>query len=586
MTYSARPPSSHLNRDFDSAKAYQPEGPGGGSASGQPSTSVSRPLDDPRYAFGSVRATEPGGRSAGGPPFATVPRPAVKRKAAGGGGEKPKNRLGTLHEHMTPAPRDSPITLLDSDDEDLAEIKAHKGTTGVCGRVVPDILRGHDDVGRYMDNTRVADEVEITGTATRRQQRKCAQQAELNIAEMIAAEKGEDPMLARGKKQQQQSSGQQQLRFTPESTDKFGTGGGAAARSRLRKLRLERPLIYPDGDPEAVTITSEDLLRLRPNEFLNDSVIDLMMKRLQQRIVGKPGAERFHFFSSFFYNKLCENGGGAHASSQAHKSVQRWTSKKKVVLFEKDFIFIPINQNLHWSLAIVCNPWAATSITPTDPAEACILLLDSLGDAHRNVETKLRLYLKHEWIAKEHKRLGTRRQSTDGFDDDDPSGADRFTEKFFPHVRCDVPQQSNYHDCGLFIIKFMEHFVEDVMRFSAKLGPYYPKFEFSTRSDDGFPFFLNRQWFKPDDAGSAMRSQIRRIIFDLAWGGSGDGKLADDANLVQREAKPTTVDSESDGGDDESEVVLCASGPRGSQETGGAQRTTAKWVAKVKIPEP
>jgi hypothetical protein len=83
-----------------------------------------------------------------------------------------------------------------------------------------------------------------------------------------------------------------------------------------------------------------------------------------------------------------------------------------------------------------------------------------------------------------------------------------------------------------------------------------------------------------------MRSQIRRIIFDLAWGGSGDGKLAEDANLVQREAKPTTVDSESDGGDDESEVVLCESGPRGAQETGGAQRTTAKWVAKVKIPEP
>ena len=58
---------------------------------------------------------------------------------------------------------------------------------------------------------------------------------------------------------------------------------------------------------EAVTITSEDLLRLKPNEFLNDRVIDLMMKRLQQDIAGKPGAKRFHFFSSLFYQKLCES---------------------------------------------------------------------------------------------------------------------------------------------------------------------------------------------------------------------------------------------------------------------------------------
>ena len=35
---------------------------------------------------------------------------------------------------------------------------------------------------------------------------------------------------------------------------------------------------------------------------------------------------------------------------------QKWTIKKKINLFEKDFVFIPINENSHWFLAIICNP--------------------------------------------------------------------------------------------------------------------------------------------------------------------------------------------------------------------------------------
>ena len=37
----------------------------------------------------------------------------------------------------------------------------------------------------------------------------------------------------------------------------------------------------------------------------------------------------------------------------------RWT--KGLNLFEKDFIFVPINEHLHWSLAIICTPLAAKS---------------------------------------------------------------------------------------------------------------------------------------------------------------------------------------------------------------------------------
>lgn len=39
-----------------------------------------------------------------------------------------------------------------------------------------------------------------------------------------------------------------------------------------------------------------------------------------------------------------------------HKRVQRWTSK--VDLFSKRYIIVPINESLHWYLAIIYNPSA------------------------------------------------------------------------------------------------------------------------------------------------------------------------------------------------------------------------------------
>ena len=37
-----------------------------------------------------------------------------------------------------------------------------------------------------------------------------------------------------------------------------------------------------------------------------------------------------------------------------HDRVKRWT--RKVNIFEKDFVVIPINENYHWYLCIICYP--------------------------------------------------------------------------------------------------------------------------------------------------------------------------------------------------------------------------------------
>jgi Ulp1 family protease len=60
----------------------------------------------------------------------------------------------------------------------------------------------------------------------------------------------------------------------------------------------------------------------------------------------------FHFFTSHFYATLAAKGP---------KAVESWTRRKKITVFEKKLIFVPINKDLHWSLCIIVNPGAIVS---------------------------------------------------------------------------------------------------------------------------------------------------------------------------------------------------------------------------------
>ena len=101
-------------------------------------------------------------------------------------------------------------------------------------------------------------------------------------------------------------------------------------------------------------------------EFLNDNLIDFYFKlRLKEPDkVGEKPVSTAHIFSTHFYTKLTEeapqpkSGPAAQLDEAArrHRKVRRWT--KGFDVFEKDFVFVPINMSLHWSLAVICYPGA------------------------------------------------------------------------------------------------------------------------------------------------------------------------------------------------------------------------------------
>ncbi|XP_041710284.1 sentrin-specific protease 6 [Coregonus clupeaformis] len=125
---------------------------------------------------------------------------------------------------------------------------------------------------------------------------------------------------------------------------------------------VKRVILYPPPPARGgISVTNEDLHCLNEGEFLNDVIIDFYLKYLVSAMLKKEDASRSHMFSSFFYKRLTQTEQGKTPYSEdlpvkkrRHNRVRTWT--RNVDLFQKDFIFVPINESAHWFLAVICFP--------------------------------------------------------------------------------------------------------------------------------------------------------------------------------------------------------------------------------------
>ncbi|KIM43367.1 hypothetical protein M413DRAFT_26515 [Hebeloma cylindrosporum] len=157
----------------------------------------------------------------------------------------------------------------------------------------------------------------------------------------------------------------------PESSERMSSGPApqrSAVASYLRRSSRtmvpqtttpapdqdEAILVYPQGAPGAVNLTNGDLARLEPGEYLNDTLIEFGLKHwLGELEMSNPElASQVHVFNSFFYKKLVHKKD----PEQAFESLRKWTSKFDI--FQK---------NLHWYLAIICEPEHVLNPTPEIP---------------------------------------------------------------------------------------------------------------------------------------------------------------------------------------------------------------------------
>lgn len=203
------------------------------------------------------------------------------------------------------------------------------------------------------------------------------------------------------------------------------------------------------GRTHLLTIHEEDADRLEPGEFLNDTLIDFWMRWISRGEDVKT--TDVHFFTTQFFSKLANDGPSAVAS---------WTAKKNINIFKKKFIFIPVNDSLHWSLCIVVNAGKIENAYEylqdqldeqrehdgpyLDKDAPFILFLDSLR-AHKKALVHKKVI---KWLDSEAQRLGTF-----------PNRKNPFTrKKNHPHVMPihdpPVPYQDNSWDCGVFVCRY------------------------------------------------------------------------------------------------------------------------------------
>ena len=192
---------------------------------------------------------------------------------------------------------------------------------------------------------------------------------------------------------------------------------------------LNRP-----GGPDIVAcrnnieISADKIQCLQDKEWLNDEVINYYMdllNDLNSRIGGSRLVPNTYLWNSFFWLKLSDDGKGYN-----YKSVQRWTSRKKIDIFSFDRMIVPMNVGRnHWALGFV------------DMKNKVVRYYDSLaaGTVHTRFSEFILKYLEDEF---KDKKKGEE--------------CPQFTTEFSTEPAEDIPQQRNGYDCGVFMCSFAE----------------------------------------------------------------------------------------------------------------------------------
>lgn len=277
--------------------------------------------------------------------------------------------------------------------------------------------------------------------------------------------------------------------------------GTTELAKELAEHMKDAKISYPSrDDPASVEIAYKDMDCLAPEAFLTSPIMNFYIRyiRLQASPANKATCD-YHFFNTFFYKKL-EQAISYKGSDKESFFVKfrRWW--KGVNIFEKAYILIPIHDDLHWSLVIICFP------DKKDESGPIILHLDSLGfHCSSTVFSNIKSYLKEEW------RYMNQEVPTDF---PIPDRIWKHLDRRIEDKIIAVPQQKNDYDCGLFVLFFMERFIQEAPERLKKRDLA----------------MFGKKWFRPEEA-SDLRKKIRAILMDEFQNAFKSGHISDSFSL-------------------------------------------------------
>lgn len=207
-----------------------------------------------------------------------------------------------------------------------------------------------------------------------------------------------------------------------------------------------------------ITITSSDLKCLRKEEFLNDVILDFYLTWILDHEIDSVIARTVHIFSTFFFTKLTQATNNASPSKQDsipqkyYSRAKNWL--KKVDIFSKDYLIVPVNRRSHWFLLIVCHPGEVPdvdddelcSLASNSSKKPCILIFDSLGVRRTGGKNRLTDPLRYLLAEVYKAKHGKEKQ---------------FDHILLPDRNIKTTLQTNSYDCGLYLLQYVEQFLKD-----------------------------------------------------------------------------------------------------------------------------
>jgi sentrin-specific protease 1 len=192
----------------------------------------------------------------------------------------------------------------------------------------------------------------------------------------------------------------------------------------ILRMRAEDKIISKYG----ISITQHDLLKLtgpgsnieKKNGFLNDQILNFYLEMIAERsTMSDQDLPSVSVLPTTTYPGLCKGG---------YETVKRWT--KRINIFKKDIVFIPIHLPAHWLLLVL------------DHKRRLLHLCDS-GQSFISSGTRMRIlmqmsrYIRRDYMETNQKEYA----DLDSYDWSESSS---------------VPQQRNGFDCGAFVCQTAE----------------------------------------------------------------------------------------------------------------------------------
>lgn len=225
---------------------------------------------------------------------------------------------------------------------------------------------------------------------------------------------------------------------------------------------------------DTLVINRDDAEKLKPNQCLNDSIINMWLRWLTTpRRLDDPVADVYVFSSHFLTNILLNT---------YTTKMQRWLKRHNI--FQKKLLLFPFHSNHHWSLAAVLNPrlicqtrrrWGDESYTGE---VASLIHLDPLqtGSPHnkRDIAWAIRSVLNTEWD----KHFNTTLDKT----------SRPFTHRSMPLLSPRIFGQDNNVDCGVFTCKYAACLIQSALSKPIKMVDIMDRLDCFITKESAFQF--------------------------------------------------------------------------------------------------